>query len=106
MSTQRRPRYGGSSRRAEEERKQAKKIAFRVILFALAVLLACVLRLGQSDSLQTIRQKATDILSGTTDYKEAVETLGRAASGEKTEDGENPVAVFGRMLLGLSEDTP
>ena len=106
MSAYNRPRYGGGRRQTENQRRQTKKIAFRVMIFALVLVIACVLRIGKSEGLQSLRQKAADILSGTTDYRDAVETLGRAASGEKTEDGDNPVAVFGRMLLGLSDDTP
>lgn len=106
MSAYRHPHYGGGRRRTDDDRRQTRKLLVRFLVFAVVIAVACVLRLGKTESLQNFRQKVSDVISGTTDYRDAVETLGRAASGEKTEDGDNPIAVFGRMLLGLSEDTP
>ena len=105
MSGGQRPRYGGSRRRAEEERR-AKRLAFRVMALALCIITACALKLGDGAGLRALRERAAAVLSSDADYAGAAETLGRAAAGEQPESGESAAAVFGRMLLGLSEDTP
>jgi len=93
---------GGAHRRAEEERRK-RRLAVRVLVFALCILAVCALRLGGGARLASLRARAEEILNSHADYEGAVETLGRAASGEQA-PGE-AAAVFGRMLLGL-EDAP
>lgn len=75
-------------------------LTVRIAIFTLLICLACVLRFAESPALADLREKMAAVVRTDTDYRGAVEVIGRAVAGE-SEAGENAIMVFGRKLLGL-----
>lgn len=91
-------------RRAAPRRKKDSTVSAKAVIFILVIAFSLAMRFASTGPLFEFREKVAEVLARDADFGEAVQTLGRMFKGDE-EGGENAVLVFGRMILGLGDDT-